>query len=51
MIKGIASDVVEIVEPAKSGYQLTLRIDFTKIPRKKGILIYPQPQRKLFFLL
>ncbi|KAK3187664.1 hypothetical protein Dsin_027225 [Dipteronia sinensis] len=35
MIKGISSDVVEIVEPAKAGYQLTLRLHFAKIPRNK----------------
>ncbi|KAK0608835.1 hypothetical protein LWI29_036714 [Acer saccharum] len=35
MIKGISSDVVEIVEPAKAGYQLTLRLNFAKIPRNK----------------
>ncbi|KAH7573180.1 hypothetical protein ACOSP7_006647 [Xanthoceras sorbifolium] len=35
MIKGISSDIVEIIEPAKAGYQLTLRLDFAKIPRKK----------------
>ncbi|KAJ0092952.1 hypothetical protein Patl1_25676 [Pistacia atlantica] len=32
MVKGIATDVVEIVEPAKEGYQLTLRLNFAKIP-------------------
>ncbi|KAI9194706.1 hypothetical protein LWI28_008465 [Acer negundo] len=35
MIKGISSDVVEIVEPAKAGYQLTLGLHFAKIPRNK----------------
>ncbi|XP_059632312.1 actin-related protein 2/3 complex subunit 2B [Cornus florida] len=35
MVKGICSDVVEIVEPAREGYQLTLRLDFTKIPHHK----------------
>ncbi|KAJ4722780.1 Arp2/3 complex 34 kDa subunit [Melia azedarach] len=35
MIKGISSDVVEIVQPAKEGYQLTLRLDLSKIPRSK----------------
>lgn len=36
MVKGICSDVVEIVEPAKEGYQLTLRLDLARIPRQKG---------------
>ncbi|GAV70614.1 P34-Arc domain-containing protein [Cephalotus follicularis] len=35
MTKGVCSDVVKIVEPAKPGYQITLRLDFTKIPRGK----------------
>ncbi|KAM6565614.1 hypothetical protein CsatA_024742 [Cannabis sativa] len=35
MVEGICSDVVEIFEPAKQGYQLTLRLDFSKIPNKK----------------
>ncbi|KAA8548867.1 hypothetical protein F0562_000551 [Nyssa sinensis] len=35
MVNGICSDVVEIVEPAREGYQLTLRLDFAKIPQGK----------------
>nr|CAN66172.1 hypothetical protein VITISV_000730 [Vitis vinifera] len=35
MIKGICSDVLEIVEPAREGYQLTLRLDLAKIPQGK----------------
>lgn len=35
MLKGICSDVVELVEPAKEGYQLTLRLNLARIPRKK----------------
>ncbi|KAL6970605.1 hypothetical protein U1Q18_030300 [Sarracenia purpurea var. burkii] len=35
MVKGICSDAVEIAEPAREGYQLTLRLDFTKIPHGK----------------
>ena len=38
MVEGICSDVVEIVEPAKQGYQLTLRLDFAKIPNSKGLI-------------
>ncbi|KAI3683346.1 hypothetical protein L1987_83849 [Smallanthus sonchifolius] len=34
-VKGICHEVVQIVEPAKTGYQLTLKLDFSKIPRKK----------------
>jgi actin related protein 2/3 complex subunit 2 len=39
MVKGVSSDAMEIVEPAKEGYQLTLRINFDKIPRGKGLVI------------
>ncbi|KAM1172192.1 hypothetical protein ACFXTH_022447 [Malus domestica] len=35
MVKGIRPDIVEIVEPAKEGYQLTLRLDFSEIPNGK----------------
>ncbi|KAJ6430253.1 hypothetical protein OIU84_021625 [Salix udensis] len=35
MVKQVCSDAVEIVEPAKEGYQLTLKINFAKIPRGK----------------
>ncbi|XP_076896489.1 actin-related protein 2/3 complex subunit 2B-like [Bidens hawaiensis] len=34
-VKGIGHEVVQIVEPPKTGYQLTLKLDFSKIPRKK----------------
>ncbi|KAI3674295.1 hypothetical protein L2E82_52419 [Cichorium intybus] len=34
-VKGICPEVVEIVEPPRSGYQLTLKLTFTNIPRKK----------------
>ncbi|GKA55636.1 ribonuclease H-like domain-containing protein, partial [Tanacetum coccineum] len=36
-VKRICPQVIEIVEPPKEGYQLTLKLDFSKIPRKKGI--------------
>ncbi|XP_038723322.1 actin-related protein 2/3 complex subunit 2B isoform X2 [Tripterygium wilfordii] len=35
MVKDYCSDAVEIVEPAKEGYHLTMKINFSKIPRKK----------------
>nr|XP_048333804.1 actin-related protein 2/3 complex subunit 2B isoform X2 [Ziziphus jujuba var. spinosa] len=35
MVKEICSDVVEIIEPTKEGYQLTLRLDFAKILNSK----------------
>jgi actin related protein 2/3 complex subunit 2 len=38
MITAICSDVVEIIEPAKEGYQLTLRLDFSKLPSGKGLI-------------
>ncbi|KAL4643640.1 hypothetical protein ACB092_02G106700 [Castanea dentata] len=34
-VKGVSSDAAEIVEPAKEGYQLTLRLNFDKIPSGK----------------
>ncbi|XWS53759.1 hypothetical protein CRYUN_Cryun10bG0027800 [Craigia yunnanensis] len=39
MVREISTDVLEIVEPAKEGYQLTLRLDFSKIPHGKDIHI------------
>ncbi|XP_022760334.1 actin-related protein 2/3 complex subunit 2B isoform X2 [Durio zibethinus] len=38
MVREISTDVLEIVEPATEGYQLTLRLDFSKIPRGKDSL-------------
>lgn len=38
MVKEISSDVVEIIEPAKEGYQLTLRLDIAKIVNSKGLV-------------
>ncbi|KAJ6988708.1 hypothetical protein NC653_021590 [Populus alba x Populus x berolinensis] len=35
MVKQVCSDAVEIVEPAKEGYQLTLKLNLAKIPRGK----------------
>lgn len=32
MVKQVCSDAVEIVEPAKEGYQLTLKLNFAKVP-------------------
>ncbi|PWA93673.1 actin-related protein C2B [Artemisia annua] len=34
-VRRICPQVIEIVEPPKEGYQLTLKLDFSKIPRKK----------------
>ncbi|XAR62685.1 hypothetical protein NMG60_11017533 [Bertholletia excelsa] len=34
-VKETCSEVVEIIEPAREGYQLTLRLDLSKIPRGK----------------
>ncbi|KAF2285539.1 hypothetical protein GH714_005380 [Hevea brasiliensis] len=39
MIKEACSDAVEIVEPPREGYQLTLKLDFSKIPNEKGLLL------------
>ncbi|OMO95368.1 ARP2/3 complex, 34kDa subunit (p34-Arc) [Corchorus olitorius] len=38
MVKEISTDVLEIVEPANEGYQLTIRLDFSKIPHEKDSL-------------
>lgn len=35
VVKGMYPDVVEVVEPAREGYHLTLRLDFAKIPHGK----------------
>ncbi|OAY28142.1 hypothetical protein MANES_15G044500v8 [Manihot esculenta] len=35
MLKEVCSDAVEIVEPPRQGYQLTLKLDFSKIPTEK----------------
>lgn len=36
MVKGMCPDVVEIVEPPKEGYQLTLRLNNERISHNKG---------------
>lgn len=43
MVKGVNADAVDIVEPAKVGYQLTLRLNFDKIPRGKGFTLLHIP--------
>lgn len=35
MAKAIVSNVVEIIEPTREGYQLTLRLDLAKLPQGK----------------
>ena len=35
-ITRICPEVVEIVERPRSGYQMTIKLNFAKIPRKKG---------------
>lgn len=41
IVKKICSDAVEIIEPAKEGYQLTLGLDFAKILNGKGSVGFP----------
>ncbi|XP_047168281.1 actin-related protein 2/3 complex subunit 2B isoform X2 [Vigna umbellata] len=36
MVKGLCPNVVEIIEPAKEGYQLTLKLNLNQIPRNKA---------------
>ncbi|GFQ06504.1 actin-related protein 2/3 complex subunit 2b [Phtheirospermum japonicum] len=36
MVKAICPDVMEIVEPPKEGYQLTLKLNLSRIPHGKG---------------
>ncbi|XP_017608998.1 actin-related protein 2/3 complex subunit 2B isoform X2 [Gossypium arboreum] len=38
MVRQISTDVLHIVEPANDGYQLTLRLDFSKLPHNKESL-------------
>ncbi|XP_020226004.1 actin-related protein 2/3 complex subunit 2B [Cajanus cajan] len=35
MVKGLCPNVVEIVEPTREGYQLTLKLNLNQIPRNK----------------
>ncbi|XP_027936814.1 actin-related protein 2/3 complex subunit 2B isoform X2 [Vigna unguiculata] len=35
MVKGLCPNVVEIIDPAKEGYQLTLKLNLNQIPRNK----------------
>ncbi|KAK6929718.1 Actin-related protein 2/3 complex subunit 2 [Dillenia turbinata] len=35
-IKKVCTDIVEVVKPAREGYQLTLKINLEKIPQGKG---------------
>lgn len=37
MVKGLCPNVVEIAEPAREGFQLTLKLDLNQIPRSKGL--------------
>lgn len=37
MVKGICPNVVEIEEPARDGFQLTLKLNLYQIPRNKGL--------------
>jgi len=37
MVKGLCPNVVEIIDPAKEGYQLTLKLNLNQIPRNKGL--------------
>lgn len=39
MVKKISPSAVEIVEPPKEGYQLTLRLNLTTIPKGKSTVI------------
>lgn len=36
-VKAISAEVVEIVEPPKEGYQLTIRLNFGRMPHGKGL--------------
>jgi len=37
MVKGLCPNVVGIAEPAKEGYQLTLKLNLNQIPQNKGL--------------
>lgn len=47
MVKQICSHAVDIIEPAKEGYQLTLRIDSAKILHGEGSFKLEQLQPSL----
>jgi actin related protein 2/3 complex subunit 2 len=36
-VKGICPNLVEIEEPAREGFQLTLKLNLDQIPRNKGL--------------
>lgn len=48
-VKAISAEVVEIVQPPKEGYQLTLRLNFARMSHGKGLELLALPP--LFFLL
>lgn len=37
MVKELCPRVMEIAEPAREGYQLTLKLDLNQIPQSKGL--------------
>lgn len=37
MVNGLCPEVIEIIEPTREGYQLTLRLNFNNIPHRKGL--------------
>ncbi|XP_073136102.1 actin-related protein 2/3 complex subunit 2B [Henckelia pumila] len=36
MVKGICPNVIEIIEPPREGYQLTLKLNFSRVPKSKA---------------
>lgn len=36
-VQEVHSGIIEVVEPTKDGFQLTLRIDLAKFPKRKGL--------------
>lgn len=40
MVEGIGPKVLEIIEPPREGYQLTLKPNFSRISRSKGWYLF-----------
>lgn len=50
MIEKIAVGVIDIVDPPRLGFQLTLRLHLDNIPRGKGKLLYIKLNIKYFVI-
>jgi actin related protein 2/3 complex subunit 2 len=49
-VKGICPNLVEIEEPAREGFQLTLKLNLDQIPRNKGLFPHPSTQLNYYVI-